>query len=107
MARVPNSPGEAAWPGSHQGAAGRSSLSGTQRLGLAGLRAILRRYISQILLDSVLSRAVEQHAKENLSAGELLKLVTADCMIGLRLFVKPALLPELMLELAELLEQAD
>jgi hypothetical protein len=82
-------------------------VSGTQKLGVASLRAILRQYISPIMLDSVLDRAVANHAAEKLPANELLKLVTADCMIGLRLFVKPAELPELMLELAELLERGD
>jgi len=80
-------------------------MSGTHRIGVASLQAILRRYISPILLDSVLNRALEHHAGDNLPPGALLKVVAADCMIGLRLFVKPEQLPELMLELAELLEQ--
>jgi hypothetical protein len=80
------------------------SVSGMQRLGIASLTAILRRYISPILLDSVLNRAIQQHVGSELPPGEMLKLVAADCMIGLRLFVSPERLPDLMLEIAELLE---
>jgi hypothetical protein len=76
-----------------------------QRLGIAALQAILRRYISSILLDSVLNRAVAQHSQANLPPDELLKVVAADCMIGLRLFVPAERLPDLMLEIAELLEK--
>jgi hypothetical protein len=105
MARIPDSPKAAA--ALDRGTSSRTAKSGTQPLGVASLRAVLRRYISPILLDSVLNRAVEAHAPAKLPPNELLKLVAADCMIGLRLFVSPALLPELMLELAELLEQAE
>ena len=103
MARSPFSPKELPHPGKDA----RSPVSGTQRLGLTSLRTILRRYISPIMLDSVLDRAIANHAAEKLPANDLLKLVTADCMIGLRLFVKPTQLPDLMLELAELLERGE
>jgi hypothetical protein len=103
MARSPHVPGYAP-VGTRRTGGTASATSGTQRLGISGLRNVLRRYISPILLDSVLNRAIAQHASDELLPGELLKVVTADCMIGLRLFVPPDRLPDLMLELAELLE---
>ena len=106
MARSPHSHGAASVPsGSGRPVLSPGHTSGTHRMGIAGLRDILKKYISPILLESVLSRAIEHHAREDIPAEDLLKVVTADCMIGLRLFVKPDLLPELMLELAEFIEE--
>lgn len=62
----------------------------------------MQRYISTILVDSVLDRALKSHGP-NLDLHSL----TEDCMIGLRLFVKEQELPHLMLELAEVLEEHD
>jgi hypothetical protein len=104
MARLPSPPPGAVALKTRSGAASAASTSGTQPIGVARLRAVLRRYISPLLLDSVLNRALENHAGDGLPPDELLRVVAADCMIGLRLFVKPAVLPELMLELAELLD---
>ena len=79
-----------------------SSGSGTYSLGVGRLRSVMQRYISTILVDSVLQRAMQSHA------GALdLQSLTEDCMIGLRLFVKERDLPNLMLELAEVLEEYD
>jgi hypothetical protein len=76
--------------------------SGTHSLGIGRLRAVMLRYISTILVDSVLERAlVAQHGSGDLHA------LTEDCMIGLRLFVNERELPQLMLELAEILEEHD
>jgi hypothetical protein len=62
----------------------------------------MQRYISTILVDSVLDRALKaQQGTPDLHA------LTEDCMIGLRLFVKERDLPQLMLELAEILEDHD
>jgi hypothetical protein len=79
-----------------------SSASGTYSLGVGRLRSVMQRYISTILVDSVLQRAMQAHA----GAADLHAL-TEDCMIGLRLFVSEKDLPNLMLELAEILEEHD
>jgi hypothetical protein len=69
------------------------------------IRAVLLRYLSPILVDSVLDRAM--HARnlspEFLSESALAE-VTADIMVGLRLFVPGERLSQLMLELAETLD---
>jgi len=76
--------------------------SGTHSLGIGQLRSVMQRYISTILVDSVLARALKS------DGGSLdLHAITEDCMIGLRLFVNERELPQLMLELAEILEQHD
>jgi hypothetical protein len=76
--------------------------SGTHSLGIGRLRAVMQRYISTILVDSVLERAMKaQGTKPDLHG------LTEECMIGLRLFVKESELPTLMLELAEILEDHD
>ncbi len=61
----------------------------------------MQRYISNILVDSVLERALRSRPGTDLHA------ITEDCMIGLRLFVEEQELPNLMLELAEVLEEFD
>lgn len=81
-------------------------ISGTFSTGLGQLRTAMRRYISPILVDSVLARALATHPVTGRGAGAL-HAVTEDCMIGLRLFVKEQDLPALMLELAEILEAND
>jgi hypothetical protein len=76
--------------------------SGTYSLGIGRLRSAMQRYISTILVDSVLDRALKaQRGTVDLHA------LTEDCMIGLRLFVKERDLPMLMLELADILEEHD
>jgi hypothetical protein len=80
--------------------------SGTFSTGIGRLRSAMQRYISPILVDSVLQRALETHRPTGRGAGALHAL-TEDCMIGLRLFVKEDELPALMLELAEILEEHD
>lgn len=81
------------------------AVSGTHHNGMAQLRAVLRQYISSVLLDSVMQRALERHQMQALKGVELYEAVTADCMIGLRMFVSDEDLPELMLSLADFLEQ--
>jgi len=83
-----------------------TSGSGTFSVGIGRLRATMQRYISPILVDSVLQRALQAHPPATRSSGAL-HAVTEDCMIGLRLFVKEEELPELMLELADILEAED
>ena len=69
------------------------------------MREVLLSYLTPILVDSVLERALNaRRAKpERLNNTELLEL-TSDIMVGLRLFVDEERLPKLMLELAEVLE---
>lgn len=86
-------------PGSSPRPAGRTS--GTHPIGVGRLRSVMQRYISGILVDSVLDRALRTRPGADLHA------ITEDCMIGLRLFVEEQELPNLMLELAEVLEEFD
>jgi hypothetical protein len=83
-----------------------SGGSGTFSVGVGRLRAVMQRYISPILVDSVLQRALASHPAATRGPGAL-HSVTEDCMIGLRLFVKEQELPQLMLELADILEDHD
>jgi hypothetical protein len=76
-------------------------MSGTHPIGVGRLRSVMQQYISTILVDSVLERALRAHPGADLHA------ITEDCMIGLRLFVEEQELPNLMLELAEVLEEFD
>jgi len=85
-----------------RGAAG----SGAHAVGIGQLRAAMRRYISPILVDSVLERSLRA-STQNAAGVTDLHAFTAECMIGLRLFVPPEQLPALMLELAEILEEQD
>lgn len=68
------------------------------------VRKILLRYLSSILVDSVLDRALaaRQLTPASLSSTALSE-VTADILVGLRLFVPAARLPDLMVELADIL----
>jgi hypothetical protein len=69
------------------------------------MREALLAYLSPILVDSVLERAL---AARRLKAGSLngaqLAELASDIMVGLRLFVPEERLPTLMLALAEILE---
>ena len=84
----------------------RSSKTSGQYVTRYGqIREVLLRYLSPILVDSVLDRAM--HARD-LSPAFLsetaLAEITADIMVGLRLFVPEERLSQLMLELAETLD---
>ena len=91
-----------------------SSLSSHTRLRTAGgkesipysaMRVVLLRYLSPILVDSVLTRSL--HARrldaEGLTKAQLAELAS-DVMVGLRLFVAEERLSQLMLDLADVLE---
>ncbi len=69
------------------------------------IREALLAYLSPILVDSVLERAlrVRQLEAASLSGAQLAELAS-DIMVGLRLFVPEERLPTLMLALAEILE---
>ena len=73
---------------------------------LGRIQWILRGYLSAIIVDSVLEKAMRQRdlAPGRTLSPDALAELTGDIMIGLRLFVPAERLPELMLELAEILE---
>lgn len=81
------------------------SGSGQHAIPYARVRQVLLRYLSGILVDSVLDKAMlARNATPMSLSTNLLGEVTGDIMIGLRLFVPEEQLPQLMLELAEILE---
>ena len=69
------------------------------------MRDVLLRYLSPVLVDSVLTRSLHSRrlSAETLSKAQLAEL-TSDVMVGLRLFVPEERLSQLMLDLAEVLE---
>jgi hypothetical protein len=70
------------------------------------VRAVLLGYLSPILVDSVLDRAMKARKVSPLMLNDTaLSEVTADIMVGLRLFVPESKLSQLMLELAEILDE--
>jgi hypothetical protein len=73
----------------------------------AAIRAVLLRYLSPVLVESVLARSLQAHqlSPQALTRAELAEL-TSDVMVGLRLFVPEQRLSQLMLDLAEVLEPA-
>jgi len=69
------------------------------------LRQVLMRYLSPVLVDSVLQRALSARGLTQAKLGGVdLAELTSDMMLGLRMFVAEQRLPVLMLELAEILE---
>jgi hypothetical protein len=86
-------------------AAPSPSESGRHAIPYARVRQVLLRYLSGILVDSVLDKAMHARNATPVSlTPSLLAEVTGDIMVGLRLFVPEEQLPQLMLELAEILE---
>jgi hypothetical protein len=69
------------------------------------VRDVLLKYLSPMMVDSVLARALRtrQVTIEALTQTQLEELA-CDVMVGLRLFVPEERLPQLMLDLAEVLE---
>ena len=69
------------------------------------MREVLLAYLSPILVDSVLERALKAR---RLTPGAMdeaqLSELASDIMVGLRLFVAAERLPQLMLELADVLD---
>jgi hypothetical protein len=65
---------------------------------------VLLTYLSPILVDSVLTRALQSRRLEAASLDEAqLAELASDIMVGLRLFVPEERLPTLMLALADVL----
>jgi len=72
------------------------------------VRTAMARYISPILVDSVLHKAMASRGVGTSSCtGDALAGVVEESMVGLRLFVDANSLPTLMLELAEILQRED
>jgi hypothetical protein len=82
-----------------------SATSGLHALPYAEICRILRKYLSPILVESVLQKAMQSRSltSATLNAAALAE-ITGDIMVGLRLFVPAERLPSLMLELAEVLD---
>jgi hypothetical protein len=85
-------------------AAATTAGSGEHALRYSLVREVLLGYLSPILVDSVLERAVKARnlSPRSLTDTDLEELVS-DIMVGLRLFVDEERLPKLMLALAEIL----
>ena len=86
-----------------------SHVSGSRRMApYSKLRKLLLAYLSPILVDTVLNQAMfkRQLSPHELTAEELRELAP-DIMLGLRLFVAEKRLPDLMIELAELIEASE
>jgi hypothetical protein len=79
--------------------------SGTVAVRYTMVRDVLLKYLSPMMVDSVLARALRsrQVTPEQVSQAQLEELA-CDIMVGLRLFVAEERLPLLMLDLAEVLE---
>lgn len=84
-----------------------TSRSGEHTLRYGLMREVLLTYLSPILVDSVLTRALASRGldADSLNEAQLAELAS-DIMVGLRLFVPAARLPILMLALADVLESA-
>lgn len=79
--------------------------SGDHAVRYALVREVLLAYLSPMMVDSVLERALLTRNATAGSLGEVeLAELASDIMVGLRLFVKEDRLPQLMLELVDALE---
>jgi hypothetical protein len=69
------------------------------------MRDVLLRYMSPVLVDSVLTRSMHSRHldAEGLTKAQVAELA-CDVMVGLRLFVAEERLSQLMLDLVEVLE---
>ena len=74
----------------------------------AAMRDVLLRYLSPVLVDSVLERALNTRGltSRSVTPAQLPELAS-DVMVGLRLFVPEQRLSQLMLDLAEVLEHGE
>ncbi len=80
-------------------------LSGPRSTPYAQIEACMGRYLSPILVSSVLRKAMSSRGwVSGVPSGEALDGIVSESMVGLRLFVEPSRLPALMVELAEILE---
>jgi hypothetical protein len=80
----------------------------TPRDKLTDIQQTMRRFISPILVNSVLGKALAdrgQLSPSRLTHADLEALVES-AMVGLRLFIDPAVLPELMVQLTDILMES-
>lgn len=69
------------------------------------MRDVLLRYLSPILVDTVLNRSLHsRHLSADSATPAQVAELASDVMVGLRLFVPEDRLSQLMLDLAEVLE---
>lgn len=84
-----------------------ASRSGEHSLRYGLMREVLLTYLSPILVDSVLTRALHARGLNAAAVNEAqLAELASDIMVGLRLFVPEERLPTLMLALADVLESS-
>jgi len=80
------------------------AVSGARLSRYALVRQCMARYISPILVDSVLGKAMQSRGLIlSTLSDEAIEAVVEESMLGLRLFVDPMRLPVLMLELTDIL----
>jgi hypothetical protein len=90
---------------SRQRAERAASRSGEHTLRYGLVREVLLTYLSPILVESVLTRALQSRKLDAATLNEAqLAELASDIMVGLRLFVPEERLPTLMLALADVLE---
>jgi hypothetical protein len=84
-----------------------SHESGARRMApYARLRTLLLAYLSPILVDTVLNQAMfKRRLSPHSLTPEELRELAPDIMLGLRLFVAEKRLPDLMVALAEIIEE--
>jgi hypothetical protein len=74
-----------------------ASVSGTRVSRYALVRRCMGNYLSPILVDSILTRATDTcKVSPSRSSDELLPAIVEESINGLRLFVEPGRLPELI-----------
>jgi hypothetical protein len=72
-------------------------MSGARVSRYALVRRCLSSYLSAIVVDSILSRAMDScGVSSGRSSEDLLPEIVEECIKGVRLFVDPARLPELV-----------
>lgn len=83
----------------------RAAPSGPLPLHYTRMREVLVRHLSAIMVDSALDRAFKARGlTPRLVTASQLSEIVSEAMVGLRLFVQGERLPQLMLQLAEVLD---
>jgi hypothetical protein len=73
-----------------------TQVSGARVSRFALIRRCMAGYLSPILVDSILAKAVATRGVESRNSDDLLPELVEECITGLRLFVEPSRLPELV-----------
>jgi hypothetical protein len=69
------------------------------------IHSCLTRYLSGIMVDSCIKQALSRRGMSNPRSMRDLESLVEEVMVGLRLFVPNERLPDLMIELTELLQE--